>query len=89
MLKIRFRQQGSRNSKTYRLVATDSRSPRDGKYLENLGWYLPQSPEEKNAELNEERLCYWIEKGAVLTEKAKSLVKRYAPKAYKTLREKA
>ena len=89
MLKIRFRQQGSRNNKTYRLVATDSRSPRDGKYLKNLGWYLPQSPNEKNAELDEEGLCDLIKNGAVLTEKAKSLVKRYAPKAYKMLREKA
>lgn len=89
MLKIRLRQQGSRNRKTYRLVATDSRSKRDGKYVENLGYYVPQSPDEKNAELNEGRLCYWIGQGAAVSERAASLIKRYAPGAYKLLHEKA
>ena len=89
MLKIRFRQQGSRNSKKYRLVATDCRKKRDGAYLDNLGWYSPQSPDEKNAELNEERLLHWIGQGAVVSEKAKALIKRCAPAAYKLIREKA
>ncbi len=87
MLKIRLRQQGARNSKTYRLVVTDAKKPRDGAYIECVGSYAPQSKEEKNAQLNEERLCHWIGQGAELTESAESLVKRYAPAAYKLRRE--
>lgn len=81
MLRIRLRQQGSRNHKTYRLVVMDAKKPRDGKYLDNLGWYAPQ--DEKTAELNEERLCYWIGKGAQMSEKVGSLVKAHAPAAHK------
>ena len=40
-LKIRLRQQGRNNRPFYRLVVTDARSPRDGKYVEALGWYNP------------------------------------------------
>ena len=40
-LKIRLRQQGRKNRPFYRLVLTDSRTPRDGKYVEALGWYNP------------------------------------------------
>jgi small subunit ribosomal protein S16 len=40
-LKIRLRQQGRKNRQTYRLVVTDIRNPRDGKYLEMIGWYNP------------------------------------------------
>lgn len=84
MLKIRLRQQGAKGRRTYRMVVVDAKTPRDGKYLENLGWYAPQ--DEKNAELNEERLCYWISKGAMVTEKVGSLIKRYAPAADKLRR---
>src|ERR1700722_17873138 len=79
-LKIRLRQQGRKNQQTYRLVLSDSRAPRDGKYLEVLGWYNPQEKElEKNLKLHGERVDYWLNKGAVLTEKAGALVKRGAP----------
>ncbi len=87
MLKIRLRQQGARNSKKYRLVVTDAKAPRDGAYKECVGHYDPQSKEEQNAKLDEERLCYWIGKGAMLSEKAEALVKSYAPAAYKLRRE--
>ena len=40
-LKIRLRAQGRNNRETYRLVVADGRSPRDGKYMEMLGWYNP------------------------------------------------
>ena len=79
-LKIRLRQQGRKNQQTYRLVLSDSRSPRDGKYIEILGWYNPQESEsEKTLSVQGERVHYWLSKGAVLTEKAATIVKRGAP----------
>jgi small subunit ribosomal protein S16 len=80
VLKIRLRQQGRKNLQTYRLVLSDSRSPRDGKYIETLGWYNPQEREpEKNLNILSERIQHWLNQGAVLTEKAATLVKRGAP----------
>lgn len=82
-LKIRLRQQGRKNLLTYRLVLTDERNPRDGKYNEMLGWYKPQ--EEESVSVNGERIGYWLEKGAQLTEKARSLVKQAAPEVITAL----
>jgi small subunit ribosomal protein S16 len=79
-LKIRLRQQGRKNQQTYRLVLCDSRSPRDGKYIETLGWYNPRESEpEKNLNIHGDRVQHWLSQGAVLTEKAESLIKRGAP----------
>src|SRR5262245_60157730 len=79
-LKIRLRQQGRKNLQTYRLVLCDSRSPRDGKYIEVLGWYNPQeSAPEKNLSIQGDRVQHWLSQGAILTEKAAALVKRGAP----------
>lgn len=78
-VKIRLRKQGRRNRPFYRLVAADGRSPRDGKYLENLGWYDPFGEGDRNAHLKNERLAHWLGNGALLTEKARSLILRLAP----------
>lgn len=88
-LKIRLRQQGRRNQQTYRLVLSDSRAPRDGRYLENLGWYNPNESEpEKNLSIHADRIEYWVGLGAVLTENAASLVKRSAPQILAAYRDK-
>ena len=81
-LKIRLRQQGRRNGLSYRLIVTDSRTPRDGKYVESLGWYDPHN-KETDSELNSERIAHWLKNGAQLSEKAACLVKRKAPDALK------
>jgi small subunit ribosomal protein S16 len=79
-LKIRLRQQGRKNQQTYRLVLCDSRSPRDGKYLEILGWYNPrESTPEKNLKIEGDRVQHWLSQGAILSERAASLVKRGSP----------
>ncbi len=78
-LVIRMRQQGATNRQTFRVVVTDIRNPRDGKYLEMLGWYNPFAEEAKNLSLDVPRLQYWIDNGAVVSDRVKSLVKRYAP----------
>lgn len=78
-LVIRMRQQGSTNRQTFRLVVTDIRNPRDGKYLEMLGWYNPSAEESKNLSIDVPRLQFWIDNGAQVSDRVKSLVKRYAP----------
>lgn len=86
-LKIRLRQQGRKNRQTFRLVVTDSRNPRDGKYLETLGSYDPQRPQ-GSFQLNADRLTHWLGKGAELSETAEKLVKSVAPAMIKGLKEK-
>lgn len=88
MLKIRLRQQGRKNRQTYRLVVTDIRHPRDGKYLEMLGWYNPFS-ETHDCMVDGERLNYWMGLGAELSESAKMLIARVAPHVMKEIRAKA
>src|SRR4051812_6179437 len=84
-VKIRLRQQGRKNRQTFRLVVTDIRNPRDGKYLETLGSYDPHSAK-LNLQLNTERLNYWLSKGAQLSPSAEKLVKSVAPEVIKALK---
>lgn len=86
-VKIRLRQQGRTNRLTYRLVACDTRVKRDGKYLENLGWYDP-SMIESNAQVKEERALYWLDLGAEMTHEAEKLLARTAPNVIKHWRDK-
>ncbi len=88
-LKIRLRQQGRTNRATYRLVVTDSRNPRDGRYLETLGWYNPVEVEaDKNMNLKSERVQHWLDLGATLSERAQILVSKAAPHVIKALKDK-
>lgn len=84
-LKIRLRQQGRNNRPFYRLVLTDARSPRDGKYVEALGWYNPFEEElDKSLSVNVQRVQYWLNIGAQLSERAKSLVVKAAPQVIRS-----
>lgn len=88
-LKIRLRKQGRTNRPFYRLVVTESSTKRDGKYVENLGWYNPiEVEDEKKLSINAERIAFWIEQGAELTDKAAALVKRGAPEITRKQTEK-
>ena len=84
-VKIRLRQQGRKNRQTFRLVVTDIRNPRDGKYLETLGSYDPHSAK-LNLQLNTERLNYWLSKGAELSPNAERLVNNVAPEVITALK---
>ena len=55
-LKIRLRKQGRNNRASYRVVVADSRSPRDGKYVEKLGWYDPCENKGPDMFFDEERI---------------------------------
>src|SRR5690349_9463759 len=81
-VKIRLRQQGRNNRQTYRLVATDVRNPRGGKYLEMLGWYDPFLAD-NNCSVNAERTEFWLKQGAEISDMALSLVEKGAPEVYK------
>ena len=74
---IRLRQQGRKNRQTYRMVVAAKTAPRDGKYLDMLGWNDPLA--EKDLHLEEEKIKKWLENGAQITEKAESIVRRYSP----------
>lgn len=88
-LKIRMRKQGRTNRPFYRIVLTDSRSPRDGKYIETLGWYNPLEEEKtKNLRFIPERVSHWLSHGAILTEKVESLLKRAHPELISATQQK-
>lgn len=88
-LKIRLRQQGRNNRPFYRLVVTDVRAPRDGKYLEALGWYNPFVPatDDKHFSANADRLQHWIAQGAEVSENVQALLKRTVPSIPKQVTE--
>src|SRR6185503_11314853 len=87
MLKIRLRQQGRKNRQTYRLVVTDIRNPRDGKYLEMVGWYNPFNATQ-DCMVDGDRINYWLGLGAELSASAETLIARAAPHIIKEIREK-
>ena len=74
-VRIRLTRMGAKKKPFYRLVATDSESPRDGRFLEILGYYDPMK-EPAVVKIHEDKLQYWIEKGAKLSEAVRALVKR-------------
>jgi small subunit ribosomal protein S16 len=79
-LKIRLRQQGRTNRAFYRLVVTDSRSPRDGKYVEALGWYNPiEDADDKKLSFKTDRIQHWLNVGAQVSENAENLLRKSAP----------
>ncbi len=62
-VKIRLKRMGSNRNAFYRLVVADSRKPRDGRFIEELGFYDPTT-EPETVKLNEERALEWMQKGA-------------------------
>lgn len=85
---IRMRQQGANSRQRFRLVVTDSRHPRDGKYLEMVGWYNPFGETDKNYFIDVPRVQFWLGNGAQISDRVKSLVKRFAPEVVQELTQK-
>jgi small subunit ribosomal protein S16 len=75
-VKIRLRRMGNKNRPFFRVIAADTRSKAEGRYLELLGWYDPKSAEKKNFQLKMERVDYWTGKGAQLSPTVRNLVRR-------------
>ncbi len=74
-VKIRLKRVGSKNHPIYRVVVADSRSPRDGKCIEEVGTYNPQQ-KTNNFKLDLERVDYWLKQGAQPSDTIASFVKR-------------
>lgn len=74
-VKIRLKRVGAKNKPAYRIVVADSRSPRDGKCIEEIGTYLPLQ-KENNFTLDIERVKYWLDRGAQPTETVASFIKK-------------
>jgi small subunit ribosomal protein S16 len=74
-VKLRLRRVGKKKQPVYKLVAADSRSPRDGKFLEDIGLYNPLT-KPHTIEIKEERALYWLDKGAQPSDTVKSLLKQ-------------
>ncbi|HEV3100087.1 MAG TPA: 30S ribosomal protein S16 [Candidatus Udaeobacter sp.] len=72
---IRLRREGTKNSPYYKVVVTDRRSPRDGKFIEIIGAYDPKKPDH-NSTLKIDRVEYWISKGAQPSDTVRSLIKQ-------------
>ena len=85
MLVIRLRQQGANSRQSFRLVVTNERSPRDGKYIEMLGFYDPFA-KENNLTVDRERVQYWYEHGALISARAQILLKKSFPEVIVSLK---
>ena len=72
-VKIRLAQRGKKKNRTYRVVVADSRSPRDGRFIEDLGYYDPHHNASK-VEINVEKAVSWLDKGAQPSERAQKLL---------------
>jgi small subunit ribosomal protein S16 len=82
MVVIRLARGGAKKRPFYNVVVADSRSRRDGRFIERVGYYNPvASGQETSLNLSHERITHWVDKGARLSDTVAMLVKRSAAKA--------
>lgn len=74
-VKIRLKRFGSLNRSQWRVVVADAKMPRDGRFIEELGYYDPL-PKQAQFVVKQERLEYWLKQGAQPSESVKTLIKR-------------
>ena len=72
-VKIRLKRTGAKKAPTYRVVVADSRSPRDGRFIEEIGYFNPRSDELK---IDAEKAQTWIKNGAQPTDTVRALLKK-------------
>ncbi|MEG0919611.1 MAG: 30S ribosomal protein S16 [Anaerovoracaceae bacterium] len=75
MVKIRLKRMGANKKPFYRVIVADSRSPRDGKFIEEIGFYNPMT-EPVDIKIDEEKAKKWLSTGAQPTSTAKALLKK-------------
>ena len=75
MVKIRLRRMGAKKTPFYRIVVADSRSPRDGRFIEEIGTYNPLT-DPAEIKIDGERAKQWIQNGAQPTDTVRSLLKK-------------
>ena len=74
-VKIRMKRVGTKNTPAFRIVVADGRSPRDGKFIEEIGTYQPLK-KENNYTINLERANYWLSQGAQPSDTVASFIKK-------------
>ncbi|MDN5294256.1 MAG: small subunit ribosomal protein [Eubacteriales bacterium] len=74
-VKIRLKRMGAKKNPFYRLVVADSRSPRDGRFIEEIGYYDP-TREPAELKVDDEKVLLWLKRGAQPSETVKSLLKK-------------
>ena len=84
MVKLRLKRMGKKGHPFYRIVAADSRSPRDGRFIEEIGTYDPMKADNK-VKLNTEAVIRWIKNGAQPTDTVRSILSKEG--VLKTLHE--
>ena len=75
-VKIRLKKFGTKKRPCYRIVVMDTKTPRDGRPIEEVGLYHPIEVEEKQVRLNEEKIREWIGKGALPTTTVKRILNK-------------
>ena len=75
MVKIRLKRMGMKKKPFYRLVVTDSRNPRDGRFIEEIGYYNPMT-QPADIKIDGERAKDWMQKGAQPTDTVRGLLKK-------------
>jgi small subunit ribosomal protein S16 len=89
-VKIRMKRMGRKHRSFFRICATDSRSPRDGRVIEELGTYDPHVADtDARTTINGERLKYWLSVGAKPSDKVAILIKKYGPEGIRAAEQQA
>lgn len=76
MVKIRLRRMGAKKAPYYRIVVADSRAPRDGRFIEEIGTYDPMAEGAARIKVDMDRANYWIANGAQPTDTVRGLLKK-------------
>ena len=75
MVKIRLRRMGAKKAPFYRVIVADARSPRDGRFIEEIGYYNPMTTPAE-IKIDAEKATEWLKNGAQPTETVRSLLKK-------------
>ncbi|QJC38305.1 30S ribosomal protein S16 [Enterobacteriaceae endosymbiont of Donacia marginata] len=79
MIKIRLSRKGIKKKPFYKIIVTDSRNSRDGRFIEKLGYFNPfnskKNSKKKIITFNKDRINFWLSKGAILSKRVHSLIK--------------
>ena len=76
MVKIRLRRMGAKKAPYYRIVVADSRAPRDGRFIEEIGTYDPMAEGAAKIKVDMDRAKYWVANGAQPTDTVRALLKK-------------
>ena len=82
-VKIRMKRFGTKDRASWRIVVSEAKMPRDGRFIEEIGYYDPL-PKQEKVVIKQERLDYWVKSGAQMSEAVKSLLKRQKKKTKKS-----